>query len=133
MGAPKGNKYNQKYSEEEAKEIFLKALEYANSNDDCLCVQDAIFHVDMPCSTFHWLSNNYKELEDIKKNINDAVIRRINRGSLKGNYNVTAGIWRMKQLGEKDRIEQEITQRSQNIIQVVDKETETEINKLMNQ
>ncbi|MBK7215212.1 MAG: hypothetical protein IPH88_18370 [Bacteroidales bacterium] len=47
-------------------------------------------------------------MDNIKEDINSAVICRINKGTLNSDYNPTAGIWRMKQLGEKDSSTHEI-------------------------
>jgi hypothetical protein len=41
-------------------------------------------------------------LQYFKEDIKRLLTARINKGALQGNYNVTAAIWRMKQLGEKD-------------------------------
>ena len=48
-------------------------------------------------------------MEYIKRDINDSIIRRINKGALKTTFNTTASIWRMKQLGEKDEQKTDIT------------------------
>ena len=105
MPAPANNKYNQKYSLEQAIELLDKAVEYSRENEDCLSVQDAIIHIGLPHSTFYHLCSNHKELDNIKTEINNNVIARVNKHALKGNFNATAGIWRMKQLGEKDKQE----------------------------
>jgi len=102
MAAPLGNQYTRKFTLEEAMELFIRALEYAETNPDCLCVQDAEIHVKIPHSTFGYLCNEHKVLDDIKADINRAIIAKVNKGALDGTYNTTAGIWRMKQLGEKD-------------------------------
>lgn len=104
MSAEKGNKYAQMYTEEEALSMFEQMFEYSKT-DNCLCVQDAFLHVGMPSSTFYYLISVRKELEDIKKDIDASVISKINRGGLKGDFNPTASIWRMKQLGERDKTE----------------------------
>lgn len=84
--------------------MFIAALEYAE-NQDCLSLQEAIKHIEMPSSTFYDLADQFEVLERIKKDILNAVLIRINRGSLTGGYNPTAGIWRMKQLGEVEKSE----------------------------
>lgn len=104
MAAEENNTYAQKYNLEEALPLFKKMLEYSYS-EDCLCVQDAFLHIKMPSSTFHYLINKYKVLEDIKKDINANVISRVNKAGLKGDFNPTISIWRMKQLGEADKVE----------------------------
>lgn len=104
MAAEQNNTYAQKYSLDEALPLFLEMLEYSLS-DECLCVQDAFLHIKMPSSTFHYLIDKYKVLEDIKKDINANVISKVNKGALKGDFQPTASIWRMKQLGERDKTE----------------------------
>jgi hypothetical protein len=101
------NKYAQKWDEESKINAFIEALEYAESNKECLSLEDAINHCNMPYSTYYSFANSDKVLEAIKKDTQKAVNRRINRGVLIENMNPTGAIWRMKQLGEKDR--QEIT------------------------
>ncbi len=101
MSAPKGNKYTQKYTEEEAIPIFERMAEFSQT-EDCLCIQDAFLHVGLPSSTFYHLVEKFDVLETIKKDIMANVIARVNRHGLKGEFNATASIWRMKQLGEID-------------------------------
>jgi hypothetical protein len=104
MSAPKGNKYASEWTLENAKPRFEDALKFAETDETCLCLQDAIYHSGIPYSTFYYLADNQEVLEDIKKGINAAVIRRVNRLALERIQPVsaTAAIWRMKQLGERD-------------------------------
>ena len=97
-----GNRYSKVWEHDEALSMFIKALEFAETDDNCLCIQDAIRHIGMPHSTFYYLCKLHSDLDNIKEDINSAVICRINKGTLNSDYNPTAGIWRMKQLGEKD-------------------------------
>ena len=99
------NKAAQKWTLENAEPLFLKALDFAKSDDDCLCVQDAISESGIPYVTFYYLADKHPVLNDIKTSINNEVIRRINRGALKGDFNPASSIWRMKQLGERDKQE----------------------------
>jgi len=107
----KGNRDAEKWSLEKAEELFNKAYEYALTNKDCLCVEDAIYHSGIPFSTFYNLSKKSTVLEDIKKDINRAILRRINKKGLNGEFNPAMSIWRLKQLGEQDKqvIEQNTT------------------------
>ena len=105
MAAAEGNQYTRKYTLESALPLFEKALSYAIESNDCLCVQDAVAQSGIAHTTFYDLCKQFNVLNDIKKNINENVIMRINRGGLKGDFNPTASIWRMKQLGEKDKTE----------------------------
>lgn len=101
MPAPKGNQNAEKYDLNEATICFNKALD-RSKEDTCLCVQDAVIHSGIKSRTFYSLCEEHVVLQDIKREINDNIIVRINNGALTGKYNTTAGIWRMKQLGESD-------------------------------
>lgn len=133
MGAPKGNRYTQKYTEEQAIELFIKAADYAITNDECLSVQDAVIHIDIPHSTFYDLAEKHKVLDNIKKEINSAVIARINKGALLNEMNPTAAIWRAKQLGETDKqvIEETTTDKAALLKLLPDKERVERIKELM--
>jgi hypothetical protein len=111
MAAHKGNKYAQIWNEENAMVEFIKALEFAEKDSRCLCLEDAIHHAKIPYSTYDYLANKYEVLGRIKKDTMAEVKRRINKGSLEGDYNPASGIWRMKQLGDTDKqeIKQEVT------------------------
>ena len=111
MGAPKGNKYNQVWTEKEAKERFIKGLQYAEEDTECFHLEDAIKQTGIPYSTYDYLAEKHKDLGLIKEETKMEVLRRINKGTIKGDYPPAAGIWRMKQLGETDRqdINQNIT------------------------
>lgn len=113
MAAPKGNKYTEKYTSEKAEELLIKAKEYAMSTRDCFSIQEAILHVGLPISTFYNLIKKHDVLEDIKKDIDAIIISKVNKGAILGDFNATACIWRMKQLGETDK--QEIEQTNKNI------------------
>jgi len=105
----KGNRDAEKWSLKDAEKIFLIALDFANDNDECLCVEDAIHHTKIPYSTFYNLAKKHSVLEDIKKDINRAVLRRINKGGLLAEFNPAMSIWRLKQLGEQDVSKTDIT------------------------
>lgn len=104
MAAEKGNKYAQKYTLEEwvdkLNEIYKDAC-----NGNIWSIQEAWIKNDIRPSTVKWWINKEKELLAIKEDINDAIIANVNRNCLTGEMNVTAGIWRMKMLGEKEKQE----------------------------
>jgi hypothetical protein len=130
MAAPKGNKYMQEWTLENALPRFEDALKYAIENDDCLCLQDAIAQTGIPYATFYYLAGNHKVLNSLKQNIHNEVIRRINKNALKNKFAAAPAIWRMKQLGERD--EQHITT-FENVKQEVivsDKKTKKELEEL---
>ena len=109
MSAHKGNKYNQEWTLENATPRFEDALKYAQENDECLCMQDAVAQTGIPTTTFYYLIDNHKELKSIKEDINSEIIRRINKKALQNKFSASPAIWRMKQLGEKDKTEIENT------------------------
>ena len=119
MGAPLGNQYNKIYTERVAILLFEKALKYAQENKNCLCMQDAVAASTICQSTFYYLCEQFENLKKIKVEINSIIIRRINKGDLTNKYNVTAAIWRMKQLGETDRHETDITTQGEKINNIV--------------
>ena len=108
MPAPQGNKNAEKHSFNEWKEIFELMRENARTNPEILSLQDAFIEAYVPGSTFYWLCDTYFELEAIKRDIMEIVVSRVNKLAIKNQGNATACIWRMKQLGEKDK--QEIKQ-----------------------
>lgn len=102
MAAAKGNNYASEWTVENALPRFKDALKYAEENENCLCLQDAIKETLIPISTFKYLVENQKVLALIKEDIMAAIIRRINRNALNGTFKETSSIFRMKQLGERD-------------------------------
>lgn len=130
MPFEKGNKLAQEWTLENALPRFEDALEYAETNDECLCLQDAIYYSAIPYTTFYYLSDNHDVLNDIKKQMNQAVIRRVNRLAMKDIAPASAAIWRMKQLGERDEqhINQNVTGKQE--ITVTDKQTAEEVERL---
>lgn len=132
MAAEKGNKYAQEWTLENALPRFEDALKYAEENEECLCLQDAIFQSGIPSRTFYQLSKDQIVLQTIKEDIAEAIIRRVNRDALNKFTASPASpaIWRMKQLGERD--EQHINTTgnlNQNIV-VTDAKAAEEIQRL---
>lgn len=104
--AHKGNKYASEWTLENALPRFEDALKFALDDErNCLCMQEAIMYSGIPSSTFYQLTKDEQVLESIKKQINDAIIIRVNKGAITGKYKETASIFRMKQLGERDKTE----------------------------
>lgn len=100
-----GNKAALKWTEDDVRSIFEKMLHNTKHNDDILCIQDAIMSVDLYRSSVDYLLDKFPVFGKIKEDINDAIISRINKGALTGQFNPTASIWRMKQSGERDTSE----------------------------
>jgi len=102
----KGNKAAEKWTEAETHDLFINVFHMVQADEDVLSLHDvrllAMTEHKIPFSTFDYLVKKYPVLVDIKKAIASTIISRINKHSLKGDYNATASIWRFKQLGERD-------------------------------
>ena len=96
-----GNKVAQK-SPKVVLRKFNEMLENAQNDNDILCFQDACYSIGWRDSKVDYWVNKSAVFEKLKKDIQSAIIRRINKGALTGGYNPTASIWREKQLGETD-------------------------------
>lgn len=133
MTLKKGDKIAQEWNVENALPRFEDALKYAEENDACLCLQDAIYISGIPYSTFYYLADSQSILDNIKKGINSAIIRRINRLALEREKPVqaSAAIWRMKQLGERDEQHINTNQTSKTEITVTSKEAQKELDNLI--
>ena len=102
-----GVQFEEKWTLEEAQKAFNVMYENAQIDSEILCLQDAYMAFPMRGSTFHYLIEKFPSLEKYKKDIQDVVISRINKGALRGDYVSTPAIWRQKQLGERDTQYQE--------------------------
>lgn len=129
MAAPLGNKYTQEWTLDNAMCRFEDALKYATENESCLCIQDAILQSGIPSRTFYYLADNHEVLRDIKQEINDLVIIRVNKLALDRLNPCPAApaIWRMKQLGERDEQHVHQTGTMKQSIVVADPETKKAI------
>lgn len=105
MGAAKGSRNAAIWTEEEMREKFEAAYIYALEDPDALCVQDLFIHMGISRKYFYKLIERYPEYEEMHDKMKDALIAKVNRGAIKGDYSSTPCIWRMKQLGEKDTSE----------------------------
>lgn len=90
---------------------FREMLENAKKDDNILCFQDACASINWRDSKVAYWCNKLSVFETFKKDIQNVIISRINRESLRNNFNSTASIWRQKQLGERDQQYQELTGR----------------------
>lgn len=92
---------------------FTEMLNNAKDDKDILCFQDACMSIGWRSSKVDYWVNKLAVFETFKKDIQDIITSRINKGALHGDYQPTASIWRMKQLGEKDQQYQEIDNKHQ--------------------
>lgn len=102
MAAPIKNKYAQEWTLENAQPRFEDALKFAQEDENCLCLQDAIIHSGIPNRTFYYLADTQEVLRTIKQDIHDVIISRINRLALRDQAPASPAIFRMKNLGEID-------------------------------
>ena len=103
--ALEGNKNAEVYTIEEATEAYELVASLAMTNDECYSMQDAYIEAGIRPSTYYYLIEKFPVLESLKKDAQDYIIARVNKGSIKTDFNATASIWRMKQLGEADKTE----------------------------
>lgn len=104
MAAPEGNKYNEIYTLEKELPIFKEIIEEAKKGK-YLSIQEAVMLSPYERGIFYYLCDRFKDLDNIKKELNDIIIAIVNRKGLEGEFNATSSIWRMKQLGETDKTE----------------------------
>lgn len=104
MAAPEGNKYNELYTLEKELPIFKEIIEEAKKGK-YLSIQEAVMLSPYERGIFYYLCERFKDLDNIKKELNDIIIAIVNRKGLEGEFNATSSIWRMKQLGERDKQE----------------------------
>ena len=100
-----GNKEAEKWTIGTVREIFMKMLKNAKEVETILCLQDAILSVDLYSSSLNYLVEKFPVFENIKKDVQDIILSRINKGALTGTYVASPSIWRMKQLGEAEKQE----------------------------
>lgn len=131
MPAPKGNKYAQEWTLDNALPRFEDALKFAREDDECLCLQDAIIHSGIPNRTFYYLSDNHEVLQAIKQDIHDLIISRINKLALRDEAPASPSIFRMKNLGEIDEQHINTSGSMKTEITVNSKEEKEEIDKLI--
>jgi hypothetical protein len=100
-----GNKEAEKWTEEAVYDIFSRMLKVAESDDNVLCMQDVLKHPDIKLyrSGLDYLVGKFPDFGKYKRDIQDVIISRVNRGAIKGDFAGTPAIFRMKQLGEEDR------------------------------
>jgi hypothetical protein len=100
-----GNKEAEKWTEDAVYDIFSRMLKVAESDDNVLCMQDVLKHPDIKLyrSGLDYLVGKFPDFGKYKRDIQDVIISRVNRGAIKGDFAGTPAIFRMKQLGEEDR------------------------------
>lgn len=130
MAGIKGNKKhanktsypNQKYNNKSPRVVLRKFREMlfnAENDDDILCFEDACHSIGWRGSKVDYWIKKIPIFENLKKDIQKQIIRRINKKSLKGDFVPSPAIWRMKQLGEIEikEVKQDLTTQGEKINQ----------------
>lgn len=97
-----GNKEAEKWEEEDVRLIIEQMRFNATNDSKILCLQDAIHSVNLYSSAMTYFMEKFPVFANIKKDIQDVIVSRVNAKALNNEFNPTASIWRMKQCGEKD-------------------------------
>lgn len=100
----KGSQLNKKYSEKDLVKVFWEVAEKCIEGE-FLSIQECQMASGIPPSTFYDVSKKYDSLEDPKRQMNDAIIATVNRMGLTNKFNATMCVWRLKNLGERDKTE----------------------------
>ena len=101
------NKAAEKWTEDEVFALLEQMYLNANSDNEILCFSDACNSVGYRDSHIDYFIKKFPVFEAHKKDIQCRIVSRVNKGALTNKMNATAAIWRSKQLGEKDKSEQE--------------------------
>lgn len=96
-----GSTLHQKYTKEEAISLFERLVTECIEGE-YLSIQEAQMKSGIRRRTFYDIAKKYPELDELKQEMNDAIIANVNRLGLMGKFNPAIAIWRMKQLGERD-------------------------------
>lgn len=86
---------------------FSEMIENTKNDNNILCFQDACHSVNWRCSKVNYWCDKIPTFATLKSDIQNIIVSRINKGALDNDFNSTASIWRMKQLGERDEKYQE--------------------------
>jgi len=100
-----GNKEAEIWDEEQVRKVFNQMVVNTIEDKDILSLQDAILSVNLYSSSINYLVEKFPVFETIKKDIQDIIVSRVNKGAIKGEFNPASSIWRMKQCGEVERSE----------------------------
>lgn len=114
MAFEEGNRLAEKHTIEEWVVIFEGIYERAKEGD-FLSLQQAFIESDVRPSTATWLVNKHRVLATIKKDIAEAIANEINKGGLKSKFNPAMSIWRLKQLGETETINTDVTSNGKDV------------------
>lgn len=88
---------------------FNEILENVKNDvsNDILSWYDACNSIGWRNTKCDYWAEKFPIFGNLKKEIQQSIASKINRGTLTSTFNATGGIWRMKQLGERDERYQE--------------------------
>lgn len=97
-------------------------IEVSKEDDDILCFGDACHAVGIRQTKADYWAETRPVLGNLKKEVQNTIIRRINKHGLKGDFSTGTAIWRMKQLGEVDskEINNNINDQRENLRNIFD-------------
>lgn len=84
---------------------FKEMLENAQNDASIRCFEDACYSIGWRDSKVAYWTTKLAVFENLKKDIQAAIRRRINNGALAGDYPPAPAIWRLKMLGETESSE----------------------------
>ena len=106
-----GNQAALKWDLDTTRSKFLEMLKLAVEDNSITSLQKCIFKAGIYPSSVNYLVNKFPVFKNIKKDIEAAIIARINDGALlgekSGGYASTPAIWRMKMLGEREIVQEQ--------------------------
>jgi hypothetical protein len=81
---------------------FKKILQNAQKDNNILSWQDACYSIGWRATKCDYWADKLPVFGDIKKEVKNIIISRVNKGAIKGKFVPAPSIWRMKQCGERD-------------------------------
>ena len=112
MAAPKGNKYNEKWTKPKVEKLLKEAVVIAK---DCVNLTDVANQLNISPKSFEYILTKFKDLGHYKKEILGQIENSIVKKAITNEYNSTFAIFLLKaKFGYKDKqiIEQSQTVRN---------------------
>lgn len=102
----KGNIVAASWTLQSATDMFERALRNTENEDlKIASLTDVWRSVGVYKSTIKHLLERFPELQDYRDDINDMIINKLHKGAIVGRYKAAPVIWRFKQMGETDKVE----------------------------
>lgn len=117
MAAPKGNKYNERWTIEASEEVFNKALELARGG--AVTLTDIAIELDLYPNVFDYICEKHKVFISKKNILLRYIENNTYKGALNGEYVPSVAIFGLKNNhGWKDKTEVEQTVHQTNVIRL---------------